>query len=568
MRDASGWVRVGEQKGSNPGGVFRDETGKNWYLKHAKSDDHAKNEDLSNRLYRAMKVPVLDQELVHHKGKLANASPIEKIRNFNPNSKHDVGAIRKNFGAHAFLANWDAIGEENDNQAHTHRGMTTLDAGGSLKYRAQGSPKGSAFGPKVSEWDSLRHPDNAQAHHVFGGMNDQDLRASAQPVLNLSDDHIRNLVHTHGPGEFEERKKMANTLIKRKRDIASRVGAQKDTAAKIRLPLLTAIASLEHSAKKYYGQLNSIDRRAVAIVLPELAWVENYVDHLTPLKTTKEKPIRKLPLQDLHPDNLKSMENHAKTFNNLEGIIEPGHENSIRNYKGSSTPYNSQLRSGKLDKHGTMQRHIENMKHVTSHVNPKPQTSYRGDNMTTHLPVGHTFTDKGFTGTSLKPSIAGNTDWSRGGNVFAIHAPKGAKSYYLDRHENSTDHEKELTYHPDTHYQVIGHTKHKYNDWSDHSVKATHLAIMGQGRVKGKPDMSLTSSPEGKRWLEHIKKNYASTVEDPGEKPRKPPKSSNSDPLLKKKPAAKKKPVAKTTKIVKKKSLPVKKKSTPKKKDD
>jgi len=223
MIDTSDWERVGPQMGSNPGGVFKDHTGKQWYLKKSKSDNHARNEFLANKLYNHMGVPTPDHQMVtHSNGKLGTASPMMKITTYNPNSESDKTQIRKHFAAHAFLANWDAVGNGEDNQAHSPKGMMTVDAGGALNYRAQGGPKGDAFGDKVGEWESLRSPSNRSAHKVFGDMKPQELVDSAKAVANFKNSDIHRLVHTHGPGTISDKDALVAKLINRKKDIVGK----------------------------------------------------------------------------------------------------------------------------------------------------------------------------------------------------------------------------------------------------------------------------------------------------------------------------------------------------------
>lgn len=209
--------------GSNPGGVHQDEAGDHWYVKHSHTDDHAHNEILANRMYEHMGVPTLEPELVRHQKGLGVATRMTHLDNFNPHEDSDRKDVSKHFGAHAFLSNWDAVGLENDNQARTHKGMTTVDAGGALKYRAQGGPKGGAFGHSVSEWDTLRNPSmNATSAHVFNKMSPKEMVNSSKAVANFRNADIHKLVHAHGPGDFNEKQGLVDKMIARKRDIVGR----------------------------------------------------------------------------------------------------------------------------------------------------------------------------------------------------------------------------------------------------------------------------------------------------------------------------------------------------------
>jgi hypothetical protein len=97
-------------------------------------------------------------------------------------------AIGKNFAADCLLANWDVIGTGGgggDNVLVDQYGVPwRIDNGGALKYRAQGSPKGSKFGPTVGELDTLRSPAyNAAAAAVFGHLSDADVKHQVEDLL-------------------------------------------------------------------------------------------------------------------------------------------------------------------------------------------------------------------------------------------------------------------------------------------------------------------------------------------------------------------------------------------------
>ena len=99
-----------------------------------------------------------------------------------------------------------------------------IDTGGALLYRAQGSPKGVAFGIKVDELNSLRSSvANQQSSRVFGSVTNAVLRNNAKKVTAISDAKIRELVTTHGPGGFIEKNNLANKLIARRNDIKAQI---------------------------------------------------------------------------------------------------------------------------------------------------------------------------------------------------------------------------------------------------------------------------------------------------------------------------------------------------------
>jgi len=222
--------KSGSQLGSNPGGKYTGPDGKQYYVKLSKSDSHAKNEHLAAKLYEAAGAPVLMPKLFDNNGKLATGTEWQSITPINRHDAKQRQAAQRNFAVHAWLANWDAAGLEYDNQGTAPNGkMTTLDPGGSLLYRAQGGPKGDAFGDKVTEWDTLRDPNNKQAHTIFGEMTPEDLAKSASRVAMVPDSIIKALVMEHGPGDDAAKKKLSARILARKQDIIARAKKLKKT---------------------------------------------------------------------------------------------------------------------------------------------------------------------------------------------------------------------------------------------------------------------------------------------------------------------------------------------------
>ena len=216
--------KVGGQLGSNPGGKYENATGERFYVKQSKSPDHAKNEVLAGHLYQAAGAPILQSDLVDTgPGTLGTSTPWhEGVQTINRNDPAQRREAQRHLAAHAWLANWDAVGLDYDNQGRVDGRLTTLDPGGSLLFRAQGTPKGSAFGNSVTEMETLRHPSNRQAHRIFGEMTPADVRRSAARVAAVPDATIRDLVERHGPGTPEQKRALADRLIARRDDVAKR----------------------------------------------------------------------------------------------------------------------------------------------------------------------------------------------------------------------------------------------------------------------------------------------------------------------------------------------------------
>jgi len=218
--------KVGKQLGSNPGGKYEDAEGNKYYIKKGKTPEHAKNELLAGRLYNLAGVQTQKYKDVEGGGWIATEwqhFDKDNAKDFTP---EEIKEAQKDFAVHAWLANWDAAGLDYDNQAIIGGKPASIDLGGALLYRAQGAPKGNAFGDKVGEWDTLRDSKmNYQNAKLFASMTPEQLKQSAKKVISIPDAKIREAVKNGGmPDE------LATKLIARKNDIAKRAGTA--TAAK------------------------------------------------------------------------------------------------------------------------------------------------------------------------------------------------------------------------------------------------------------------------------------------------------------------------------------------------
>lgn len=218
--------RVGPQMGSNPGGVFEAKDGSRYYVKEGKSSDHVKNELAAVALFKLAGGTTLDYRPVE--GGKHIASKIAKLdkKNARDLTPEERKAAQRDFVAHAWLANWDAIGTGGDNIGVVGGKPTALDFGGALAYRAMGSPKGGAFGSTVTEIDMMRNPSKSpDAARFYRSMTAADMVASARRVTRITDDEIADAVQAAGaPAD------LAKKLIARRDDIASRFGIAKDEA--------------------------------------------------------------------------------------------------------------------------------------------------------------------------------------------------------------------------------------------------------------------------------------------------------------------------------------------------
>lgn len=214
------WKKVGQQLGSNPGGFFKDPAGQEWYVKVPKTTDIARNEILAGKLYEAagVKVPELKEVTVGDRTAIASKiiPGLDKLQDFGDGNP----SVMEGFAVDAWLANWDVVGLAHDNLLEDENGdAVRVDVGGALVFRAQGEPKGKAFGDEVTELDTLTNGQNAQAASVFGAITHKELIAGVKKVEAVTPEEIKTLVMDFGPGNPEQKAELARKLIARRADL-------------------------------------------------------------------------------------------------------------------------------------------------------------------------------------------------------------------------------------------------------------------------------------------------------------------------------------------------------------
>jgi hypothetical protein len=228
--DLAGMEQTGPKLGSNPGGTYKAPDGKEYYVKIPKSDDHAKNEMLAAALFGAAG----GNTLVYHPvntpdGKLAVGTEKEKLDkdNISQLSPAEKQQAQRDFALHAWLANWDAAGLTGDNVGTVGNTVLPLDFGGSLLYRAQGAPKGAAFGNQADEWTTLRNSSkNPSSAKLYGDMTKEQLLESAQRLGSISNQDIVDLVNRFGPGDLKAKVELAQKLAERRNNVMQQAAAE------------------------------------------------------------------------------------------------------------------------------------------------------------------------------------------------------------------------------------------------------------------------------------------------------------------------------------------------------
>ena len=232
------WKAVADAKASAPVAF---EPGDVAYIKKSKSEDHARNEFLANELYALGGVPIPqvnvgDDGITVASKVVKGEHPAKPLTEATP---EELAKLRSDFVFDAWLANWDVAGLVYDNVLIVDGTPYRIDAGGSLLYRAQGSPKGKFFGNKVGELDTLLDPSmNPQSAKVFSGLTQDEINDGLGRLASIDDEKIQLAVAHAGLPDS-----VAATLIARKAYILDKYGKapQEDD-----LPDVVKLANIEH----------------------------------------------------------------------------------------------------------------------------------------------------------------------------------------------------------------------------------------------------------------------------------------------------------------------------------
>lgn len=139
--------------------------------KRGDSPQHIQNEYDMNRFLNELGVPVPQAQM--QDGLMLTQMEEGQRLGFNPSAR-DVRQLRRDFVPHATIANWDMLGLDRDNVIRRPDGtLSYVDVGGAGPFRAQGAPKGAAFGSTVGELDTLR-----DKNYELAGMSEADIGRS------------------------------------------------------------------------------------------------------------------------------------------------------------------------------------------------------------------------------------------------------------------------------------------------------------------------------------------------------------------------------------------------------
>ena len=213
--DVSGWTKVGGQRGSNAGGTFKDQSGVEHYVKTPDTPLHAENESLASAMYKLAGVGAADVQVGDDNGQVKTVSKI--VQGVRSATARDKKAMQSAFVADAWLANWDAVLNENT-LIDSSGNPVKIDVGGSMLFRARGGAKGAQFGNSVGEIDTLR-----QRNSVYADITDAQIKEQVKALKSITANQIKAQVDAI-ISDSAQAKKLADTLIARRQDLIDRYG--------------------------------------------------------------------------------------------------------------------------------------------------------------------------------------------------------------------------------------------------------------------------------------------------------------------------------------------------------
>ncbi len=190
-------------------------------------------------------------------------------------------------------------------------------------------------------------------------------------------------------------------------------------------------------------------------------------------------------------NNVSGFEHNENGFIDHHESLSDDHIHHLRKYKEDSE-VNPALRNHDRDYMTYHDDHIDALDHITSHKLDAPMRLFRGQSNAKphHFPVGHEFTDHGYTSTSTSKQTASGFSYNSDnpkGIIHVIHAPKGTKGHYFDHEETENDHENEIVLHRGTRFKVTHHE-------ADSQYHYIHSRVISQrgNKADAKPKIKIT----------------------------------------------------------------------------
>ena len=191
-------VKVSNQLGETPGGIYRDRTnGFIYYIKWP-GELHARIEALAAALYERAGVRVPPMSTIMFRREVAVRSTwLPNAQLMTLGEMREEPELREGFVVDAWLANWNVIGTNGDNIVKSNGKAYRVDMGETMLFRSSGKPK--KFDDEVNELQRMRDSSlTYESSQVFGMVSEADMRVGAQGVVGISERGIDMLARLAG----------------------------------------------------------------------------------------------------------------------------------------------------------------------------------------------------------------------------------------------------------------------------------------------------------------------------------------------------------------------------------
>jgi len=206
MKDFEDFRRVGDARGSNPGGTFRYTDGKRYYLKQPSKTRQASNEILASRYYDAVGLDAIQYEYISN-GMVASPLREGLPARSTPDDLKESTEVLESFMPSALIANWDVIGLVYDNCLYDPDEMSRpvfLDFGGSFDTRAQGASK-MYDSRNIQAYKGFTDAAlNKSAATVYEPLDRQTFQASKQRALRVGRSELKEMMRDTPDGVRED----------------------------------------------------------------------------------------------------------------------------------------------------------------------------------------------------------------------------------------------------------------------------------------------------------------------------------------------------------------------------
>lgn len=181
-------LKVVKRLGGSTGAELVEYKGKQYVRKKGASVDHVRSEFIADRVYEALGLDVPQGALYEDGGKVWKLTEFREGKELGRLSGSELAAatkaFRQGFVADVLLGNWDVLGAGKDNVLWDGKNLVRIDNGGSLNFRAMGTPKTQA------EWTAIPREiftmrDRGTAPQVAELMQGVDLHALAPTLQAL-----------------------------------------------------------------------------------------------------------------------------------------------------------------------------------------------------------------------------------------------------------------------------------------------------------------------------------------------------------------------------------------------